>query len=136
MTDNPFSEPEDSDRTIIRPMPGGKKPAAPAAPPPGPSPFDAPSAPYTAPQPAAPQYAPQPAPRAASDAPETIGMGGSPLIAAAGPLLQLLARLRTTLNAPDSGDPRDPPVRGDRPRPEHPHGTAPPRALRALRQPG
>ena len=53
MTDNPFSEPEDSDRTIIRPMPGGKKPAAPAAPPPGPSPFDAPAAPYAAQQPAA-----------------------------------------------------------------------------------
>ena len=107
MTDNPFSEPEDSDRTIIRPMPGGKKPAAPAAPPPGPSPFDAPAAPYAAQQPAAPQYAPQPAPRAASDAPETIGMGGSPLIAAAGPLLQLLARLRNTLSAPDAGDLRE-----------------------------
>ena len=28
MTDNPFSEPDDSDRTIIRPLPGGKRPAA------------------------------------------------------------------------------------------------------------
>ena len=27
MTDNPFSEPEDSDRTVIRPMPGGRKPS-------------------------------------------------------------------------------------------------------------
>ncbi len=107
MSDNPFSEPEDSDRTIIRPTPGGKKPASPAAPPPAPSPFDSPAAPYAAQQPAAPQYAAQPAPRAASDAPESIGMGGSPLIAAAGPLLQLLARLRNTLNAPDSSDLRE-----------------------------
>ncbi len=108
MSDNPFSEPDDSDRTIIRPMPGGKKPAASAAPPSGASPFDAPAAQQpAAQQPAAPQYAPQPAPRAASDAPESIGMGGSPLIAAAAPLLQLLARLRNTLNAPDSGDLRE-----------------------------
>ena len=26
--DNPFEEPEDSDRTVIRPVPGGRKPAA------------------------------------------------------------------------------------------------------------
>jgi type VI secretion system protein ImpK len=102
MTDNPFSEPDDSDRTIIRPMPGGKRPVAPAAPPPAPSPFDAP---------AAPQFTPQPAARAPSDAPETIGMGGSPLLSAAGPLLQLLARLRNTMSQPDSGDLRERAVR-------------------------
>jgi type VI secretion system protein ImpK len=94
MTDNPFSEPDDSDRTIIRPAPGGKRPMAPA-PPPAPSPFDA-----------APQYAAGPVPRV-SDAPETIAMGGSPLVAAAAPLLQLLARLRNTLSQPDSGDLRE-----------------------------
>lgn len=104
MTDNPFSEPDDSDRTIIRPMPGGKRPVAPAAPPP--SLFDAPAQQY-APQPAAAQ----PAARSASDALETIGMGGSPLLSAAGPLLQLLARLRNTMSQPDSGDLRERAVR-------------------------
>jgi type VI secretion system protein ImpK len=42
-----------------------------------------------------------------ADAPETIGMGGSALLRAAGPLLQLLARLRNTLHAPDPGDLRE-----------------------------
>ena len=28
MSDNPFSEPDDSDRTVIRPAPGGRRPAA------------------------------------------------------------------------------------------------------------
>jgi type VI secretion system protein ImpK len=110
MSDNPFSEPDDSDRTVIRPIPGGKRPAAPAqgasfdnpfgsadAPPPRPaSVFDGPAA----------QAAPLP-----SDAPEAIGMGGAPLINAAGPLLLLLARLRNTLNAPDAGDLRERAVR-------------------------
>ena len=108
MTDNPFSEPEDSDRTVIRPAPGGKRPTPPAAPSPfggaAPSPFDAP--------PPAQNYAPQQqqnyaAPRGPSDAPERIGMGGEPLISAAGPLLQLLARLRNTLSQPDSGELRE-----------------------------
>ncbi len=98
MTDNPFSEPEDSDRTVIRPMPGGKKPAAPAASPA----FGAAASPFEA----APKYEAGPAPRQA-DAPETIAMGGSPLVAAAAPLLQLLARLRNTLSQPDSGDLRE-----------------------------
>jgi type VI secretion system protein ImpK len=107
MTDNPFSEPDDSDRTVIRPMPGGKRPAS--MPAPGLSPFDSPAAspyPPSAPQ-STPQYAPQAAPRIAAEGAETIGMGGAPLLVAAGPLLQLLARLRNTLSAPDSGDLRD-----------------------------
>ncbi len=117
MSDNPFSEPEDSDRTIIRPMPGGKRPAAPAAPPPSDSPFDAPSSgssPFDAPPPAAGGYAAQSqsqsytaAPRGPSDAPDTIAMGGSALVTAAAPLLQLLARLRNTMSQPDSGDLRE-----------------------------
>jgi type VI secretion system protein ImpK len=101
MTDNPFSEPDDSDRTVIRPAPGGRKPVAPP-PPSVPSPFAAaPPQNYAPP----PQYA---APsRGPSDAPDTIAMGGSPLVAAAAPLLQLLARLRNTLSQPDSGDLRE-----------------------------
>jgi type VI secretion system protein ImpK len=119
MTDNPFSEPDDSDRTVIRPMPGGRRPPpAPAAP--GSSPFDAalrPS-PFDAPpkampaQPFAPApYAAAPPPRAPSDAPESIAMGGEPLIAAAGPLLQLLANLRNTLSQPNAGELRERAIR-------------------------
>jgi type VI secretion system protein ImpK len=100
MTDNPFSEPEDSDRTVIRPAPGGRRPAAPvAAAPVAPAPRAA------SPFDALPQYTA--APRGPSDAPDTIAMGGSPLVAAAAPLLQLLARLRNTLSQPDSGDLRE-----------------------------
>ena len=106
MSDNPFSEPDDSDRTVIRPIPGGKRPATP--PPAQPSPFDSPFG--GAPAAAAPGYS-APAAALPADAPETISMGGAPLIAAAGPLLQLLARLRNTLQAPDSGDLRERAVR-------------------------
>jgi type VI secretion system protein ImpK len=99
-TDNPFSEPDDSDRTIIRPLPGGRKLASaapvPASPFPDVTPFSAAASAQT--------YAAVPGP---ADAPETIAMGGSPLVAAAAPLLQLLARLRNTLSQPDSGDLRE-----------------------------
>lgn len=47
----------------------------------------------------------------ATDAPDVISMGGSPLLVAAAPLLQLLARLRNTLSQPDSGDLRERAVR-------------------------
>jgi type VI secretion system protein ImpK len=90
MSDNPFSEPDDSDRTVIRPAPGGRRPAAP---PPGPA---------TTPAPAPIQTA---AP--ITGGAERIELGLSPLTAAAAPLLQLLARLRNTLSQPDSGDLRE-----------------------------
>jgi type VI secretion system protein ImpK len=85
--DNPFAEPDDSDRTqIIRPVPGGRPRVAPApaagAPPPS--------------QPVAPAAA-------ASGPSDAVRVGNSPLLAAAAPLLQLLARLRNTLSQPDSG---------------------------------
>jgi type VI secretion system protein ImpK len=98
-TDNPFSEPDDSDRTIIRPMPGGRKPVPPQ---------QQPSSFAPTPEPA---FAAAPAPRGPADAPEVIAMGGSALVAAAAPLLQLLARLRNTLSQPDSGDLRERAVR-------------------------
>jgi type VI secretion system protein ImpK len=72
---NPFSEPDDTDRTIIRPSPGGRRPALAAAP-------------------AAP----------VEDVGEIVQAGLDPLLAAAGPLLQLLAKLRNTLHPPDAGD--------------------------------
>ena len=46
MSDNPFSEPDDSERTVIRPAPGGRRPAGPAAPqPPASPPFGQPASP-------------------------------------------------------------------------------------------
>ena len=42
MSDDPFAEPTDSDRTMIRPRPGGARPAM--APPPAAAPAPAPSA--------------------------------------------------------------------------------------------
>src|SRR5208282_954622 len=97
MSGNPFTEPEDSESTIIRPMPGGKRPA--------PAPDSSPGQ--------DPAPSPRPAPTA-GDAAESIAIGINPLIAAAAPLLQLLARLRNTLNQPDPGDLRDRAVRAMR----------------------
>ena len=94
MSGNPFSEPEESEATIIRPMPGGRRPAPPP---------DSSSAPERGPgsRPATP----------AGDAVDSIAIGVNPLVAAAAPLLQLLARLRNTLNQPDPGDLLDRAVR-------------------------
>ncbi len=128
MSDNPFLEPGDDDRTVIIPIPGGRRPAAPASapprspnPPPLPpaatprSPAPPPTPPASAPRsPAPPQAPPAAAPRspappqappAASPAPAEPGgipaVGVSPLTEAASPLLQLLAGLRTWHSAPD-----------------------------------
>jgi type VI secretion system protein ImpK len=87
MSDNPFSEPERTERTVIRPVPGGRGPA--------PRPSDTPS-----------PEAPGPVAPVADDA-ANIAPGVSPLVTAAAPLLQLLARLRNTLNQPDPGDLRE-----------------------------
>jgi type VI secretion system protein ImpK len=83
MSDNPFAEPDDSERTVIRPIPG-RRPAAPPAAAPGPA-----------------------GPVPAAEAGEIAALGDNPLVAAATPLLQLLARLRNTLNQPDPGDLRE-----------------------------
>jgi type VI secretion system protein ImpK len=97
MSDNPFSEPDDSDRTVIRPVPGGRR----ATPPP-----QAPAQPaFQAPPPAA-APAPQAAPISADGA-EKINFGLDPLIQAAAPLLQLLGRLRNTYSQPDPGELRE-----------------------------
>ncbi|WP_458096277.1 type VI secretion system protein TssL, long form [Roseomonas sp. WA12] len=91
MSDNPFSEPDDSDRTVIRPAPGGRRPAA-ATPPPA----------STAPRPAAPLRAP-PVAEGTTD----LAVGVNPLVAVAAPLLQLISRLRNTAQPPASGDLRE-----------------------------
>jgi type VI secretion system protein ImpK len=75
-SDNPFAEPNDSDRTVFIPAPGGRRsaPAPQAAPPPPPSPPTA----------------------SIADGPDRILTGSNPLLAAAASLLALLARLRNT----------------------------------------
>jgi type VI secretion system protein ImpK len=94
VSDNPFSEPDDSDRTVIRPSPGGRRPAAPA-----------------------PQLAAQAEPalpaasRNVAEGTENLAIGDNALAAAAAPLLQLLGRLRNTASAPDAGDLRERTVR-------------------------
>jgi len=81
VSDNPFSEPGDSDRTVIRPTPGGRRTAPPSRAP-------------TPPARAAALPAPDPS------APPAVAL--SPLTVAASPLLQLLDRLRAVRNPPDA----------------------------------
>jgi type VI secretion system protein ImpK len=88
-SDNPFAEPDDTDRTqIIRPVPGGKQRAA-------------------APRPAAADTLSARVEAPLSGPSEVVRAGSSPLLAAAAPLLQLLSRLRNTLSQPDPGALRD-----------------------------
>jgi type VI secretion system protein ImpK len=90
MSKNPFSEPDDepaeNERTVIRPMPGGRRAATPAQ------------------RPAAAATPPPPAPIPAASEAEAPAATGSPLAAAAAPLLQLLARLRNAARQPDPTD--------------------------------
>ena len=81
VSENPFSEPGDADRTVIRPMPGGTRAAA---------------------RPTAPTAVPPPGPEI-----DAVVAGDGPLAVAAAPLLHLLARLRNAATAPDPGDMRE-----------------------------
>ncbi len=83
--EDPFAEPEDTDRTVIRPKPGALRP--PAAPPP----LDA-AAPAAAP--AARPAATAGAPAAAPDAVAIVGSGMNALAALATPLFALIGRIR------------------------------------------
>ncbi len=133
LSNNPFDEP-DHDRTVIRPSPGGRRaPPLPATPPPPPEPEPVAAAesdadrtvvrpspggrrallpeppppsvpPPSAPPPSGPRAEADAAPIDRVDATDQIPLGDNPLIAAATPLLQLLARLRNTANPPDAGD--------------------------------
>ncbi len=93
MSDDPFSEHEDSDRTVLRPGSGSRRAASPQ---PASSPAFGDSPPPTR------TAAPIPA-----EGTETISFGLNPLIEAAAPLLQLLGRLRSTYSQPDPGDLRE-----------------------------
>lgn len=103
MSDNPFAEPDDDNRTVIRPSPGKRRapPARPAADSPDGEPPQRPAAarPVAA---AAPLLA---------EGTENLFVGNDALAAAAAPLLQLMARLRNTANPPESGDLRERTVR-------------------------
>ena len=75
-TDDPFFDPSDANKTIIRPRPGGKRAPTPTAPPPPPR----------------------------ESAPITIGLpnaGLNPLLTAAAPLLTVVTQLRNTLSHHD-----------------------------------
>ncbi len=107
MSDNPFSEPEDSDRTILR-APGGGRPGSG----PGPQPTRVP----VSPQPAAMPMQPlAPTARMGGEAESLPKVGKSPLTAAASPLLDLLGRIGTGAQAAQVANPdelRDRAVRG------------------------
>ena len=93
MSDNPFAEPEDDNRTVIRPTPGRRR--TPAA-----------EQPTTArsEQPPSDTQMPAQRPAVAAEGTEDMAVGGDVLTVAAAPLLQLMARLRNTASPPDSGD--------------------------------
>ncbi|HOW74405.1 MAG TPA: type IVB secretion system protein IcmH/DotU [Candidatus Competibacteraceae bacterium] len=78
--DDPFASGDEGDRTIIRPVPGGRRPGSTAESPPPPSPRPAPSPDST---------------------PISHGVGLNPLEAAAEPLLSLIMRLKNTSSHPD-----------------------------------
>ncbi len=81
--DDPFAEPDDTDRTVIRPNPGGRRPSASPAPAPAPR-------------------AEEPAQRAQTDKDVTAAMTGmNPLNAAATTLFSLISRIRNRAQHPD-----------------------------------
>ncbi|NND58763.1 MAG: OmpA family protein [Gammaproteobacteria bacterium] len=82
--DDPFAAPQNSDRTIIKPKPGGRGGSRPAA---------------ARPQTAAPTPAAGPAPTGAAESLEVPGL--NPLVGAAGELLQLASQLRNTARHAD-----------------------------------
>ncbi|MEO3473458.1 type VI secretion system protein TssL, long form [Roseomonas sp. CAU 1739] len=106
MSDNPFAEPNDSDRTVVRGPGGAAPPPRPQQPQPG---FGAPSAPVGGfgglPTGAAPAGRAEAAPRLAGEAEALPKTGIGPLAAAAQPLLDLQGRLANAgMTAPPQGE--------------------------------
>ena len=98
---DPFAEPEDGERTVIRPNPGGRLAPFPPRPAPGPA-ANPVHDPVPAPAPEPPP-ATQPAPAAPGpEAPLVAGMTGlNPLAAAASTLFALVSRVRNRAQHPD-----------------------------------
>ncbi|MEM6939699.1 MAG: type IVB secretion system protein IcmH/DotU [Pseudomonadota bacterium] len=98
MSDNdPFAEPDDTDKTVIRPNPGGRRPAAasaaaPAAPAPIQEPMEAPVDAMGIPAAAAP--APQARTADGPQETEMVYTGMNQLTAVAAPLFSLISRIR------------------------------------------
>jgi type VI secretion system protein ImpK len=92
MSDNPFAEPDDDNRTIIRPNPGKRRQQQAES--------QAPT------QAELPSQREPPGARSVpvAEGTEEISVGDDVLTAAAAPLLLFMARLRNTANPPDSGD--------------------------------
>ena len=105
MAKDPFSEPEDGERTVIRPNPGGRRPAAPAAPsyePGAPNPFGAAAPAYGSGPGAAPMGVPTGASQSLRE-PETIALTGvNQIVALATPLFALLGRIRNRAQHADA----------------------------------
>jgi type VI secretion system protein ImpK len=89
MSDNPFAEPADSDLTVIRPLPGRQH-----------QPMPHPTEPVEL-------ATGGPAPVAGPGFCETQAFASSAILAAAAPLLSLLARLQNVLSVPDPAGLRD-----------------------------
>ncbi|WP_209426234.1 type IVB secretion system protein IcmH/DotU [Pararhodobacter sp. SW119] len=88
MSDNdPFAEPDDTDKTVIRPNPGARRPVSPAQPP---APAEPPAARSETPEPAVP---PQAA-RGSGPGPVIAPTGMNQLVALATPLFSLISRIR------------------------------------------
>lgn len=102
MSDNPFAEPDDSDRTVVR---GPQRAAQPT---PAAAPAFTPAAP---PLPGAGSFGAAPPPMAGeAESIPKVGMG--PLAAAAAPLLDLLARMAAGVHVSDPGEVRERAARG------------------------
>lgn len=93
--DDPFAEPSDTDKTVIRPNPAGRRPAAPT--------------PMPMPESQQPQVAPLPTPaRAGTDvAIGSMATGMNPLNAAASTIFSLVGRIRNRAQHSDSNQLRE-----------------------------
>jgi type VI secretion system protein ImpK len=87
--DDPFAEPDDTDRTVIKPNPGGRRPAA------------APIAAVAAVPEAAPSEPSAPTPRADDRRAQSALTGMNPLNAAGSTLFSLINRIRNRAQHPD-----------------------------------
>ncbi len=91
---DPFAEPDDSERTVIRPNPGGKRSPTPASAPQAPPQTYAPTATDPSPAMGIPASAAQQRPTGGNDANAISLTGMNPLTALATPLLSLVSRIR------------------------------------------